>query len=630
MQMQNVGDLQFNPQELLQQYLSQNHDQLSQKLISILEHFEMSTYLELKIESQYFVNAFVKSFLYIFTQPDYLLSDTFVKRFIQLNLTISNLVAISDFKTTDAYLELLQLQPQNYAKILTLYSARNSFKLDRKAIFDASPALACLWYSHYLEIYRTGLVNRIVYQNLREHIIYEDDRLQDFYQIDDLYFGATYIDGDNDRLLKNRINRSIQNSQLVKNTTIRNRPHPRKIAIISGLWFANHSVYRILSSCIAALKDDYELTLIHIGDQQINIDIQYFHEVKYLKLANNQWDLSFIQDNEFTAIYYPDIGMLPESIVLSNMRIAPIQICGLGHPVSTFGSEIDYFISGSESEILRNPEVNYSERLVLLNGLGAANNYPNYQPQTNLEVSDKIHTNTLTNTLTNTAEPRLIINCPWYAQKVNYPLLLLLKKIIHDAKVPLIFRFFSGGGLLRKNDFLPFVKDIEQVLGAENICIYPYKSYPEYMAIMEEATLCLDSYHFGGFNVIIDGLYLRKPTIFFEGKRWYNRAGARLAKKLGLGDLVAKSPAEYTQLTLKLINNLDFRQEIQERINKIDLDRQVFQADFQVDNSKCFHQAINFLIQNHEALKAESTAQDSLKVSSKNNYKKLIRISYGS
>lgn len=150
------------------------------------------------------------------------------------------------------------------------------------------------------------------------------------------------------------------------------------------------------------------------------------------------------------------------------------------------------------------------------------------------------------------------------------------------------------------------------------------------MAIMEEATLCLDSYHFGGFNVIIDGLYLRKPTIFFEGKRWYNRAGARLAKKLGLGDLVAKSPAEYTQLTLKLINNLDFRQEIQERINKIDLDRQVFQADFQVDNSKCFHQAINFLIQNHEALKAESTAQDSLKVSSKNNYKKLIRISYGS
>lgn len=616
MQMQNMGDLQFNPQELLQQYLSQKYDQLSEKLISILEHFEHLTYIELKVESQYFVNAFVKNFLYLFTQPDYLLSDVFVRRFIQLNLTISNLVAISDFKTTDAYLELLKLQPQNYAKILTLCSARNSFKLDRKSIFDASPEIACLWYSHYLEIYRTSLVNRTAYQNLREHILYEDDRLQDFYQIDDLYFGATYIDGDSDRLLKNKINRSIKNSQFVKNITIRNSPDSRKIAIVSGLWFSGHSIYRILSGCVAALKDDYELTLIHIGDRQIEIDTQYFHEIKYLKSENNQWDLSFIQDNKFIAVYYPDIGMLPESIVLSNMRIAPIQICGLGHPVSTFGSEIDYFVSGAESEILRNPEVNYSERLLLLNGIGAVNNYPNYQRKNNLVISGN-------------PDQRLIINCPWYAQKVNYPLLLLLKKIIHDAKSPLLFQFFSGGGLLRKNDFLPFVKDVEQVLGAENICIYPYKSYSEYMATMEQGDLCLDSYHFGGFNVIIDGIYLRKPTVFFEGKRWYNRAGARLAKKIGLGDLVAKNPTEYTQLTLKLINNLDFRQEIQERINQIDLDFQLFQADFQIDNNKCFLHAINFLIQNHADLKTESSAQNSLGNSSMDKHKKPIRISYG-
>ncbi len=627
MQTQNVGDLQFNSQELLQDYLSQNYDQLSLKLIDILEYFEKTTYIELNVESEYFINAFVKNFLYLFTQPDYLLSDIFVKRFIQLNLTISNLVAISDFKNTDAYLELLKLQPQNYAKILTLCSARNSFKIDRNAIFDTNPELACLWYSYYLEIYRTGLVNRTAYQNLREHILYEDDRLQDFYQIDDLYFGATYIDGDSDRLLKNKINRSIQNSNFVKNITIHNCPNPRKIAIISGLWFANHSTYRILFGCVAALKNDYELTLIHIGDRQVEIDTQYFHEVKYLKLANNQWDLSFIQDNDFVAVYYPDIGMLPESIVLSNMRIAPIQICGLGHPVSTFGSEIDYFISGAETEILRNPETNYSERLVLLNGIGAVNNYPSYQPQTNLEISDQALTNAFTNA--NISDSRLIINCPWYAHKVNYPLLLLLKKIIHDAKLPLQFRFFSGGGLLRKNDFLPFVKDIEQVLGAENICIYPYKSYSEYMAIMEEGNLCLDSYHFGGFNVIVEGLYLRKPTVFFEGKRWYNRAGSRLAKKLGLGDLVAKTPTEYTQLTLKLINNLDFRQEIQERINQIDLDRQVFQADFQVDNSKCFLHAINFLVQNHEDLQNAPSAQNLLRNSSIDNCKKPIRISYG-
>ena len=597
MHLQDSDNIHFNPLELLQNYLSKNYDLLSEQLIHILEHFDQVTYLELVSESHYFVNAFVKNFLYVFTQPDYLLSDRYVNKFIQLNLTISNLVAISDFKTTDPYLEILKLQPQNYAKILTLCSARNRFQIDRKAFFDASAILASLWYSSYLEIYRTGLVNRTVYQNLREHIIYNDDRLTDFYKIDDLYFGATYIDGDSDRLLKAKINQSIQNSQLIKNIVVSNHPNPKKIAVISGFWFPQHSVYRILSECIAALKDSYELTLIHLGDRQLEIDTQYFQEIKYLRFHNEEFDISSIQQNDFAAVYYPDIGMNPESVFLSNLRIAPIQICGLGHPVSTFGSEIDYFISGIDAEVTRHPEVNYSERLVLLKGLGVVNNHPNYQPQ---KVSFGKGEETLLNKQFN---KQFIINCPWYAQKVNYPLLVLLKKIVQEAKSSVLFRFFSGGGLVRKNDFLPFVKEVEQVLGAEHVCVYPYMPYAEYMAIMEEGDICLDSYHFGGFNVIIDGLYLQKPSVVFEGKRWYCRSGAQLMKKLSLEMLVAKTPTEYTQLAIKLINNQNFRTEIQKRMKQIDLSKIVFQSD----NGQDFKKAIDFLLQNHEHLQKDAS-----------------------
>ncbi|OIP72184.1 MAG: hypothetical protein AUK48_11485 [Oscillatoriales cyanobacterium CG2_30_44_21] len=586
-------NLSFNPLDLLQNLLAKNYDLVSQQFIEILEHFDQNTYLELPNDSRYFVNAFVKNFLYIFTQSDYLISDRYVERLIQFNLTISNLVAISDFKSTDPYLEILKNQPQNFAKILTLCSARNSFKFQRRDFFNASPALANLWYSCYLEIYRTGLVNRIVYQNLREHLVYEDERLTDFYKIDDLYFGATYIDGDSDRFLKSKINQSIQNSNLIKNLVIYNQPNPRKVAIISGLWLPAHSVYRILSDCIASLKDDYELTLIHLGDRQLEIDQQHFQDVKYLQFQNNQLDISSIQNNDFNVVYFPDIGMSAQSILLSNLRIAPIQICGLGHPVSTFGSEIDYFISGADAEVTRNAEVNYSERLVLLNGLGAVNNHPNYQSKQSLDIK----------TLRDATDGKsqFIINCPWYAQKVNYPLLILLKKIVQDSKRPILFRFFSGGGLIRKNDFLPFVHEVTQVLGVENVKVYPYLPYQEYMTIMEEGDICLDSYHFGGFNVIIDSLFLQKPTVVFEGKRWYSRAGARLIKKIGLGDLVAKNPTEYTQLSLKLINNHDFLWEMQERVRQIDLNGLVFQST----NSQYFKKAIDFLIQNHEYLRGD-------------------------
>ncbi len=595
---QNSNDLQFNPTELLQVYFTQNYELLSEKLIKIIEHFEQVTYVSLTAESRYFINAFVKNFLYIFTQADYVLSDRYVTKFIQLNLTISNLVAMSDFKNTDPYLELLKLQPQNYAKLLTLCSARNNFQIDRRTFFDASPELASLWYSHYLEIYRGGLVNKTVYQNLREHLIYEDDRLTDFYKIDDLYFGATYIDGDNDRLLKTKINKSIQNSQLVKNILVSNQPNPKKVAIISGFWFPQHSVYRILSECVAALKDSYELTLIHLGDRHLDIDTQYFQEVKYLQFKNGKFDLSCLQNNDFMVIYYPDIGMLPESILLSNIRIAPIQICGLGHPVSTFGSAINYFISGNDAEVNRNPEANYAERLVLLNGLGAVNNRPNYPEPLNISVDKNKYQNNISEDKT-----QFIINCPWYAQKVNYPLLVLLKKISQSSNIPVLFRFFSGGALVRKNDFIPFAKDVEQALGADHVYVYPYMPYSEYMGIMQEGNICLDSYHFGGFNVIVDGLYLQKPSVLFEGKRWYSRAGAKLMKKLGLEELVAKNPTEYTQLTLKLINNPDFYQAMEDKVKQIDLEKIAFRST----NGQYFKKAIDYLIQNHEQLQKDPT-----------------------
>ena len=44
--------------------------------------------------------------------------------------------------TTDAWLELLRDQEANFVKLLTLYSARNLVKLDRKTFFDLDAARA--------------------------------------------------------------------------------------------------------------------------------------------------------------------------------------------------------------------------------------------------------------------------------------------------------------------------------------------------------------------------------------------------------------------------------------------------------------------------------------------------------
>jgi predicted O-linked N-acetylglucosamine transferase (SPINDLY family) len=581
-----IDNPQINPRVLLELYLNQDYDQLSETFLQVWEHFQNKTYYALDLNLQYFINVFVKNFLYLFTQPDYVLSDRHVNRFIKQNLTISNLVAMSGFKNTDAYLQILNDQPRNFAKLLTLYSARNNVKFDKKALFDANYQLACLWYSCFCESYRSGVINQQTRENLQEHITYKDERLSDFHNIDDIYFGASYIDGDLDREIKHRINASIKNSPFATTAQINNHPHPKKIAVITSLWFSQHSVYRILSEFVESLKDDYELTLVHLGDIRNNIDIGFFKEIKYVYVKDNYLNIDALRENDFTAVFYPDIGMTVESIFLCNLRIAPIQICGLGHSVSTFGSEIDYYVSGADVEIPEGAEANYSERLVLLPGFGAIHNKPNYQIR-NIEKK----------------RPEMIINCPWYAQKVNYSLVSDLKEIAAQSQKQILFRFFSGGALTRKNDFIPFATDLESILGKDCIELMPAKSYNEYMALMEEGDICIEAYHFGGCNTVVDSLYLRQPTVTFEGDKWYSRIGSQLLRSVGLSELIAHSPAEYISLTLKLIHDDEYRLKIREKLAHADLNTTIFNADSKI----YFKTAMDFLIAHHEQLKNDNS-----------------------
>ncbi len=584
--MNKITTPQFNPNELLENYFLQDYDRLSDKFIYVLEHFENQTYFTLDNQAKYFIHVFLKNFLYFFTQPEYVIPDRHVARFIQLNLTISNLVAMSDFKTTDAYLEILKNQQRNFAKFLTLYSARNSIKVDRKSIFDSNEQLACLWYSCFCEIYRSGLVNQQAYNNIREHITYEDERLIDFYNIEDIYFGATYIDGDRDREVKQKINKAIQISPFATAAQIKNTPDPKKIAIITSLWFSQHSVYRTLSEYVESLSEDYELTLIYLGPIKNNLDIGCFKAIKYVYFKDDGLNIGAIRENEFMAVYYPDIGMSSESIFLSNLRIAPIQICGTGHPVSTFGSEIDYFISGAGVEIPEGAEENYSERLILLPGFGAIHNSPNYEIQ-NIEKT----------------RSEFIINCSWFGQKVNYSQITYLQDIIKQSKKYILFRFFSGSALIRKNDFLPFVKDLQTLLGKERVEVIPPKSYEEYMDLMAEGDISIDSYHFGGSNTITDSLYLRKPTVTYAGDKWYNRIGSQMLRSAGLSELVANNPEQYIKLIVRLINDDKYRATIQDKVRKADLNNTIFRSD----SKRYFKKAIDFLIKNHDKLKTETS-----------------------
>jgi hypothetical protein len=576
--------LDFSAENLHKAYREQAYDAMSDQFLAVIDHLRNITYYALDVPTKNALNSFVKQFLYFLTQEDFVLSDAYASRFIDANGVIANMVAISDFGSTDPYLRILLGQPRNFTRLLALYSARNKVKIDRKLLFGTSPELATQWYYCFTEGYRNGCADETTLQNLREHIAYEDDRLIGINSFTHhAYFGATYIDHEHDYLVKQRINKLFQSTPLCSQP-IRNTPKKKRIAVLTSMWFKRQSVYRSQQPFLAELAKDHDLLLVQLGRERNDFDTSLFKEVRHYDASKDASDIKSLQDNDFAMAYYPDIGMSIESIILANMRIAPIPVTNYGHPVSTFGSKIDYWIGGQETEAADRAREHYSERLVLIPGCAQAPVVLEYQLQyPQLPTSP------------------VIINCTWSGQKINSDHLHRLKKIADRAKTPVKFHFFPGGAILG-NGYIPLERAIKNILGEDRVQVLPDLGFEQYMPALELAHFALDAHPFGGYNTAVDLLTLRKPIVTLAGNRFYNNSTAYLLGTVGLEELITRSEQEYIDLGVRMIDNPDYRDRMIRRLKTADLATTVLSHE----HVPAFVRAIDYLLENHERLSKKS------------------------
>lgn len=584
---------QFHPDRAFQLYLNKDHDALSTLFLAVLDHFRKTTYVNVSRELQHRIDTFVQVFLTVFTRPDYRISEPHVLPFVKLNPVVSNVVAMSGTRSTDAALSILLQQEANFIKILTLYSPRNSVRIDRRALFDSDAANASIWYCAFGDLFRSGLVREDVRKNLAEHYLDRDSRLDATYEPQELFFGSTYLGGHVDRLIKPVVNASIRARNARVYPQINCRPDPKKIAVISGFWFADHSVYRICSGFLRALKG-YHLTFFGLRHPrgEGRFETSLFNEVKSLvHRPDGRLDIEPLVSNDFQVAYFPDIGMHPDSITLANLRIAPIQIASLGHSVSTWGAEIDYFISGEEAELPSFPERNYSERLVLLPGSGAIHNRLDDPPAAEPGPASIPQ-----------GDPGVyLINAPWHSMKVNGRFLGTIRKIVKASYRPIRLRVFVGSSLARNNDTIPFARDLAAALGTEHVEVIPGLPYDEYLRSLSRGCFSIDSYPFGGCNTVADSLHLRKLMVTWEGDAWYNRIGSQMLREVGLGELAATTAKNYVEITLRLLHDDAWRGSLEQKLRNANL----LETTFSTRHAGSFQMALDHLIANHDLLRQE-------------------------
>jgi predicted O-linked N-acetylglucosamine transferase (SPINDLY family) len=571
--------LAFNAQRLEEQYRRNDFDGMCEQFLAVLIHLREVTYYHTDDATYLAINTFVKNFLFYMSQEAFVLPERFAVAFIDLNTVIGNVVAVSAFRTTDPFIEILLKQQRNYTKLLALYSGRNRVKVDRRLLFATSPQLATQWYFCFLEMYRTGPSDPDTLEHLREHITFEDDRLIGINSFTHhAYFGATYIDNEKDYLVKQRINRLFQATPLCSRE-IRNAPTPKKIGVFSSMWFRRQSVYRSQHPFLQALAKDHELVLIHLGRPRDDLDTSVFSEVRYYNASQRADDVSAFDPNDFAMAYFPDIGMSIESIILANMRIAPIQVSNYGHPVSTFGAKIDYWIGGRETEVAELAREHYSERLVLIPGCAQAPVPLEYR----LEYP-------------RLADKPLIVNCTWSGQKINSDHLQRLKKIAERVKTPLKFHFFPGGAVLG-NGYIPLKRAVENVLGTEQAVVMPNFDFQQYMQALERAHFAIDAHPFGGYNTAVDLLTLRLPIVTLAGDRFYNLSTAYLLRKVGLDELIATNEPAFIDLCCRMIEDDHFRERMRRRMKIADLESTVLSHE----HVPAFVRAIDRILDNHSS-----------------------------
>lgn len=572
---------------LMRLYLTGQHETLFEIFLDAFRELGAFSFGELTLQLRQILNTFLNQFLFFFTLRDVEISERQIEAFVRENALIANLLACSDIKSADVHLNLLKNHPlddrrQFLARVLTLLSTRSSVRFDENVFFDIDPALSSLWWMHFLDGYSSSLASLNGYIQLQRHLERADSRLTFQGNVNRTVFALSYIDPDKDLAIKRKVNEWVKSRapkiQLVS------KPVPKKVAVLSGCWRDTHAVYKNQILQLEALKEDYHLTFFPLRPNQ---ETTLFHEIDN-SLLSFSLDTRSLQRGNFEIVYLPDTGMTYQSVILSNMRFAPIQITSFGHSVSSQATEIDYFIAGEGIEDRKFAEENYSERLVLTKGLGIVHRLPVESIKSREPLDDG----------------RIVVGCAWSSQKCNFPALAQLRHIAEESRVPVLFRFLVGSGVTRMNGFLPFAESLVELFGAGSVEIITHLPYSSYLQRLQECHFLVDSFHFGGCNTIVDALFVKRPIVTRMGSKWYNRVGGAQLKAIGLEELVAEDEASFTEISLRLLQEEAFRTSVTRKIQDMNLQETILFDEKEAENFKA---AIDYIRNNHSTLQKEKS-----------------------
>lgn len=516
------------------------------------------------------------------TDPGFTISDYGISRLANFHRWLSALFAVSPFRNADHVLRslgtdaeaknTLAMRSGETRKFQLFYLTDSEMRLDWDVFWQFDKISAA---NLAISLLATRLVASPAAHQKREMLLrWLPGRLDEIESLDqlpsgvlhDAYMHCSYADLAGKHDIKKSINtlirRKLASLDLHDVTRLAAAPalpalreaNPdtggKPVLLVVLEWFSkNHSIYRTHSQTMVAMRDKFHLIGMGYESRVDEAGRNVFHEFIALE-GNNVWDhvahvRKVSEERAAQTMYMPSVGMFPSTMILANLRVAPLQMMALGHPATTHGHAIDYVVV--EEDYVGDPTC-FSEKLLQLPKDGM----PYRAPSALLELQ------LAKGTLPPSASPETVrVAVAATIIKLNPGFLRTCGEIAREAGVPVEFHFLVGqaSGLT-----YPQVRNIVRRLVGKEAVVHKHQNYDRYMKVIVDCDLFLNPFPFGNTNGIVDTVWAGLVGINKTGPEVNEHIDEGMFARLGFPKwMTARTREDYKTAALRLINNRDER-----------------------------------------------------------------------
>ncbi|HUP96498.1 MAG TPA: tetratricopeptide repeat protein [Usitatibacter sp.] len=261
-----------------------------------------------------------------------------------------------------------------------------------------------------------------------------------------------------------------------------------------------------------------------------------------------------IAADNLDVLVQPEVGMTPQSYVLAGLRLAPVQMAGWGHPVTTGSDEVDYYITCAAMEPAE-AFAHYAERLVALPGLGvdyAMPREPSAAPRSALGLP----------------EGKRLYVCPQSLFKVHPEMDALFARILGEDPDALLLLFQSPSRRVTER----LAARLQRSLAAHGVPprgqvkFLPRLSAENFRRALAAADVVLDTVRWSGGNTSLDALAAGTPIVTLPGRFMRARQTSAMLQMAGVGELIAGGVEDYVRIAVESARDRDKNAELRQRI----------------------------------------------------------------